>query len=148
MDKDYNLNVKENSLVKKSSENLEKESSKEDSNDFFEELLGNLSLEQKGDKKVEIKKEQANNKEESASNNNEQIRIKNFIPVSDFTIKMIAKDGNCFYRTITYYYRNRQEDYKDFLEIISSYILNNPDKYIFAVIDQDIKADDNIDELD
>ena len=56
MDKDYNLNVKENSSVKKSSEYLEKESSREDSNDSFEELLGNLSLEQKGDKKIEIKK--------------------------------------------------------------------------------------------
>ena len=147
VDKDYNLNVKENSSVKKSSEYLEKESSKEDSNDSFEELLGNLSLEQKGDKKVEIKKEQENNKEESVSNNNEQISNKNFIPASNFTIKMIAKDGNCFYRTISYYYRNRQEEYREFREIISSYILNNPDEYIFAVTDQDMKADDNMDEL-
>ena len=60
---------------------------------------------------------------------------------------MIAKDGNCFYRTISYYYRNRQEEYREFREIISSYILNNPDEYIFAVTDQDIKADDNMDEL-
>ena len=60
---------------------------------------------------------------------------------------MITKDGNCFYSAIPYYYRNRQKDYREFREIISSYILNNPDQYIFEVTEQDIKFDDNIDEL-
>lgn len=71
----------------------------------------------------------------------------NIIPVSNFTIKKIDEDGNCFYRTISYYYRNRQDDYKKLREIITSYILNNPDEYIFAVTDQDIKVDDNVEEI-
>ena len=147
MDKDDNSNVKEKLLVKENVENSENESSNENSNDSFEKILDNLSIAEEKGKKVEINKENVNIRDELNSNNNDQIRNTKIIPVSNYIIKNIDKDGNCFYRTISYYYRNSQEDYKEFREIISSYILNNPDEYIFAVTDEDIKVDDNIDEL-
>lgn len=147
MDKDDNSNVKEKLLVKENVENSENESSNENSNDSFEKILDNLSIAEEKGKKVEINKENVNIRDELNSINNDQIRNTKIIPVSNYIIKNIDKDGNCFYRTISYYYRNSQEDYKEFREIISSYILNNPDEYIFAVTDEDIKVDDNIDEI-
>ena len=131
MDKDDNSNVKEKLLVKENVENSENESSNENSNDSFEKILGNLSIAEEKGKKVEINKENVNIRDEVNSINNDQIRNTKIIPVSNYIIKNIDKDGNCFYRTISYYYRNSQEDYKEFREIISSYILNNPDEYIF-----------------
>ena len=147
MDKDDNSNVKEKLLVKENVENSENESSNENSNDSFEKILDNLSIAEEKGKKVEINKENVNIRDELNSNNNDPIRNTKIIPVSNYIIKNIDKDGNCFYRTISYYYRNSREDYKEFREIISSYILNNPDEYIFAVTDEDIKIDDNIDEI-
>ena len=40
--------------------------------------------------------------------------------------KDIAKDGNCFYRSLSYYYRETEEDYPEFRKLIVRYIDNNP----------------------
>ena len=63
-----------------------------------------------------------------------------------FIIKEIEREGNCFYRTISYYYRNTQEDYTEFRELITSYIINNPDDYIFFFTDEDINAAEELDQ--
>ena len=76
------------------------------------------------------------NKINKVSNN------KNLIPIKNFIIKEINSDGNCFYRTISYYYRETEKDHKEFRELIVKYIEQNPEEYYFAISDQDIGVTD------
>lgn len=52
--------------------------------------------------------------------------------------KTIEKDGNCFYRTISYFYRDTEDDYQEFREIISSYIEDNIEFYIEYIPDEEV----------
>ena len=68
--------------------------------------------------------------------------------LGDFIIKTIEADGNCFYRTISYFFRNTEKDYKEFRELIVRYIENNPEEYIYYVPDEDINILENDEEFD
>ena len=57
-----------------------------------------------------------------------EINYKN-ITNDNFIIKEIGKDGNYFYRTISYFYRDTEEYFNEFREIIAAYIEENIDNY-------------------
>lgn len=71
------------------------------------------------------------------NNNNKNLNI------IDYTVKKISGDGNCFYRALSYYYRQDEKDYDEYRQLIVSYIENNIDKYLIYVADEDLN-DDNI----
>ena len=97
-----------------------------------------------GNKQVNIKKKiKINVKKNSQEENYRNIDADNFI------IKNIEKDGNCFQRIISYFYRDTKEDYQEFREIISSYIEDNIEFYIEYIPDEDVdipkEREDDID---
>lgn len=93
--------------------------------------------------KPKIDKQQKENKKKTESENKNIINNpKESNP--KFIIKYIQKEGNCFYRTLSYFYRETEDDHAEFRQNISNYIINNPDEYIFAVTDEDILPDDNM----
>ena len=68
----------------------------------------------------------------------------------NYIIKKIEPDGNCFYRAISYFYRDTEEDYTEFREIITSYIEENMGLYIEYIADEDVdipKEKENNDEF-
>ena len=52
------------------------------------------------------------------------------IEQDDYIIKAILPDGNCFYRSLSYFYRDTEDDHKEFRNLITSYISNNLDYYL------------------
>ena len=52
-----------------------------------------------------------------------------------------------FFRTHSYYFRDPEEDIKEFIELIPNFILNITGEFIFAVVDEYIILDENGDEL-
>ena len=52
------------------------------------------------------------------------------IEQDDYIIKTILPDGNCFYRSLSYFYRDTEDDHKEFRNLITSYISNNLDYYL------------------
>ena len=45
----------------------------------------------------------------------------------DYVLKKITSEGNCFYRSLSYFYRQTENDYNEFRNLILSYIENNLD---------------------
>lgn len=52
--------------------------------------------------------------------------------------KDIEKDGNCYYRCLSYYYRNTQEYHLEFRKLISEIFENNLDRFIDNYPDNNI----------
>ena len=69
------------------------------------------------------------------------------LATNNFILKKIEPDGNCFFRALSYFYRNTEEDYKEFRELIARYIQNNADEYMYAVADADINITKSDDEM-
>ena len=128
------------------SNNTEKTVSSMDSIKEFENFFSEMELNNNESKKEEINKdnlkENPQKKLDNKGNNS-----KNILPLDEFIIKDIEKDGNCFYRTLSYYYRETEQDYREFRELIVRYIENHPEEYIFAVPDDDIVITAQDDEL-
>ena len=61
---------------------------------------------------------------------NENINNFQKLDSQDYIIKDIYPDGNCFYRSISYFYRETEEDYAEFREMITLYMEKNIDSYI------------------
>ena len=68
----------------------------------------------------------------SILNNYQNLRFK------DYTIKQIAPDGNCFYRSLSYYYRDTESDYGEFRHLIAEYIIQNAGDYINFIPEEDL----------
>ena len=102
------------------------------SSENYDKLLANLSLEPK-----------KNSKEKKKLTPNKN---KNLIPKQNFVIKKINDDGNCFYRTLSYYYRETEKDHIEFRELVVKYIEQNPEEYYFAISVQDIGVTDETEE--
>ena len=128
------------------SNNTEKTVSSMDSIKEFENFFSEMELNNNESKKEEINKDnlKENLQEKIGSDGNNN---KNILPLDEFIVKDIDKDGNCFYRTLSYYYRETEQDYREFRELIVRYIENHPEEYIFAVLDDDIVITDQDDEL-
>ena len=88
----------------------------------------------KGKEKVCIKETKINFSLNNKENKDNYINLKE----NEYIVKEIAKDGNCFYRTLSYYFREREDDYKEFRNLISEYIMNNQEKYIPFITDDQI----------
>ena len=69
--------------------------------------MDDLSLESKEKSKHEIKEKNHSNKEDDNNDEKEELKDKN-IPYSNFIIKENENDGNCFYWSNSYYYRNSE----------------------------------------
>ena len=110
------------------------------SSESGDKLLANLSLEPKKTK------EEKKNLTQIKNINNKNSKNINFVPIKNFIIKRINDDGNCFYRTLSYYYRETEKDHKEFRQLIVKYIEQNPEEYFFAISDQDIGVTDETDE--
>ena len=72
---------------------------------------------------------------QNKSNNNKFLLKEDFIKVK------IHKDGNCFFRSISVYFTDTQENHEKIREIISDYALENKDEFIEFFIQ------DNIDQV-
>ena len=88
----------------------------------------------KGKEKVSIKETKINISLNNKENKENYINLRE----NEYIVKEIAKDGNCFYRTLSYYFREREDDYKEFRNLISEYIMNNQEKYIPFITDDQI----------
>ena len=131
----------EKKLIQTDEKNKKRESeSSTNSADSCDRLIAGLSLEPKKDLKG--KKKSAVKKNTIDINNKKN----NLVAFDQFIIKNITGDGNCFYRTLSYYYRETENDHKEFRELIVKYIEKNPAEYYFYISDQDIGARDNTNE--
>ena len=68
------------------------------------------------------------------------IRDFHILNKEDYEVKNIMADGNCFYRSLSFYYRQTEKDYNEFRKLIVSYIENNLDIYISFISDEEIIA--------
>ena len=66
-------------------------------------------------------------------NNYKTLRIK------DYTIKTIESNENCFYPSLSYFYRNTENDYNEFRHSIAEYIKENAEYYINFIPEEDLK---------
>ena len=128
------------------SNNTEKTVSSMDSIKEFENFFSEMELNNNESKKEEINKDNLKENPQKKLDNKGN-NTKNILPLDEFIIKDIEKDGNCFYRTLSYYYRETEQDYREFRELIVRYIENHPEEYIFAVPDDDIVITAQDDEL-
>ena len=55
------------------------------------------------------------------------IENKKPIKSSEFVLKKITADGNCFYRSVSSYYTNSEIYHSNIRELIYEYALNNKD---------------------
>ena len=62
-------------------------------------------------------------------------------------MKEIIGDGNCFYSAICYFYIEKQDEYKEFRQLIVQYIDNHIDEYIATVANENIDISENGDEI-
>ena len=109
----------------------------------YEEMIANLSLDQNKKKK----KEPLDNKnkiesQDQKENTNNKINQKDK-SLLNFIIKNIEKDGNCFYRCLSYHFRGTEEEHPEFRELITNYIINNPEEYLDFISFQDINLTGN-----
>ena len=131
----------EKKLIQTDEKNKKRESeSSTNSADSCDRLIAGLSLEPKKDLK---RKKKSAEKKITIDNNSKK---NNLVAFDQFIIKNITGDGNCFYRTLSYYYRETENDHKEFRELIVKYIEKNPAEYYFYISDQDIGASDNTNE--
>ena len=55
---------------------------------------------------------------------------------NEYIIKVIEPGGNCFYRSLSYYYRGKEDDYNIFRQIRYTYIENYiEDYYDFILVE-------------
>ena len=89
---------------------------------------------------------------ENLDKSNEKVKLidKREIEENQFIIKNILPDGNCFYQTISYYFRDTEDDHTEFRTLILDYIQTNIEEYIPFVSDDDIKIkiENNLNEKD
>ena len=79
-------------------------------------------------KKKKSKKNQKNNININSDLSN-IIKNKENLSFDNINIIPIVKDGNCFYRCLSYFFLSNQEYYKEFKEIIIEWIENNYKKF-------------------
>jgi len=135
-------------LINISKYSEEHRSSSDYTDDSLESLFAALELDSKEN---DIKKSNKNRitDEEQPDNKlpkDKGIENEKVDPKNNFIIKYIEKDGNCFYRALSYFFRETEEDHLEFRELITNYILNNPGEYIFTVTDEDINSNEDEDE--
>jgi hypothetical protein len=53
-------------------------------------------------------------------------------------VKEITPDGNCFYRCLSYFYRQKENDYNEFRQLITNYIEQNIDYYLIFISDEEV----------
>ena len=56
----------------------------------------------------------------------------------DYIVKEITPDGNCFYRCLSYFYRQKENDYNEFRQLITNYIEQNIDYYLIFISDEEV----------
>ena len=124
---------------KEKSEDLSIESAKNsissiDSLEDFDNLISNFDS--KVEKKsITHKNIEKNSNKINSSINNKVDSVPNEVELfDDYIIKEIIGDGNCFYRAICYFYREKQEEYNEFRQLIVQYFDNHPDQYIATVL--------------
>ena len=153
--KNFKAHIKNNinyNGEKEKSENVSTESainsnSSIDSLEDLDNLISNLDSKEDNKKKINKINDKNSNKTNSSIKNKEDSNSNNVELFDDYIMKEIIGDGNCFYRAICYFYRENQDEYKEFRQLIVQYIDNHPDEYISAVADEDIDILENDDEL-
>ena len=135
-----------NYISKYSHENTS--SSRDYTEDSIDTLLAALELDTKEKDINESNKKKLKNDVEKDNylTKDKGIENKNSYNQSNFIIKKIEEDGNCFYRTLSYFFRETEKDHLEFRELITNYILNNAGEYIFAVTDDDINLKEDEEE--
>ena len=62
---------------------------------------------------------------------------------NEYIEKEINKDGNCFYRALSYYYRQTENDFDEYRQLIVNYIENDVEEYLIFIANEDLN-DPNI----
>ena len=142
-----NGSTDQNYISKISHENTS--SSGDYTEDSIDTLLAALELDTKEKDINESNKKKLKNDVEKDNylTKDKGIENKNSYNQSNFIIKKIEEDGNCFYRTLSYFFRETEKDHLEFREVITNYILNNAGEYIFAVTDDDINLKEDEEEV-
>ena len=52
------------------------------------------------------------------------------IPIDSLSEIVIKRDGNCFFNCLSYYFRNTEQDSKEFRKIIYEYIKSNKEELL------------------
>ena len=64
---------------------------------------------------------------------------------NEYIIKDIELDSNCFYRSLSYYYRDKEDDYNEFRQLICTFIENHiEDYYDFIIVGDHLHLDTSI----
>ena len=75
------------------------------------------------------------------------------LPLSEYYEKDVFPDGNCYYRVLSYYYRETEEFHKEFRELIYNLYINNKHMFLESVPDYEYiglpkpKNDEDIENL-
>ena len=92
--------------------------------------------------KKKLKKEKA--KIEKKKLFEEQDKDYTTLENSEYIEKYITEDGNCFYRALSYYYRDNEDDFDEFRQLIVNYIKNNIEDYLIFIPEDDLNLPTNI----
>ena len=84
--------------------------------------------------KVKIGKKNISNKIES----NKSKENYELIKTDDFIIKNIVPDRNCFYRVLSYFYRENQEEFNEFRKLITEYLENHSEQYLEFIAEEEL----------
>ena len=88
-------------------------------------------------KKNKPKKKYKKNKNNNLNNENKEIDFENNrdLPFTEYIEKEVLGDGNCYYRVLSYYFRQSKEFHSEFRKLIYELFINNLDKFIDFVPD-------------
>ena len=67
--------------------------------------------------------------------NNLFLKDSKILSKNEFICKKITPNGNCFYRSLSYFYRQDEKDYNEFRQLIISYIEQNIANYLEFISD-------------
>ena len=98
-----------------------------------------IEEENSNESKKKISRAKGKNKEKKTKHdiNNKKVEekcidyiLKYCLPYTEYIEKEITGDGNCFFRSLAYYYRNKEDDYNEFRILLYEWIKINKDLFI------------------
>ena len=74
--------------------------------------------------------------------NNLFLKDSKILSKKEYICEKITPDGNCFYRSLSYFYRKDEKDYNEFMQLIISYIEQNIANYFKFISDMHLVRED------
>lgn len=112
--------------MKRKSDQLEDEIKEED---IKSDLFRKKGIKESNKNKIESQKEAEQNKIENSK--------KTCLAYIEYIEKKIKGDGNCFFRAVSYYYRNNEDDHAELRLLLYQWLNNNRDLFINMIPEED-----------